>query len=888
MKALITKIVMLLLVLTMSLALFACNGNDTPNTPETPDNGGEGNTPGEGDTPDTPSGGNTDGDIDWNNTGLDGLALIYNNKARFQVVYTAESGAMALEIANTFVARLRELKIEVADPVPDTDASKVAECEIIIGLNAQNRGEELSIQYRALGNDGFAIKTVGTKIVIAGGSDTRLDNTYRSYLKDQMGITNKTKKLTELAVSTDYSVFTPTKHSIEFVKVGGNDLAGYTIFIDVSGSQGYSTENVDAFRDQLFEFTGYWLEIGNNDNIASTDKKIVIKCNGTIAPEYEEYGFAAYVDETKSLIIECTYANAFDKHFKAFSDSQLLGKISGVSFGSDYEYTSYASRIYYSDFGADGKGVINDYQAIYDTHVYANQCGQTVMGDTGATYYVGPAIPVSVPVKTNVDWNGCTFLVDDTTSAAYQTRSNALFTMTRDYPIVELNEKQIDEIAGTNATLNFGDTSVPWLADYIETKSLVMFTNAHHKDFVRHGANQSSGENRKDVFIMYPDGSIDPETEVCFEFDDFTLIQIHRVDDTPVTIKNGNFINICCRTVLETNFIVKYHAYSRGVRFERSNVTMQNVTHSMQDEPELDFENGMGDYGGCNESYPYYAFIYTERTYNLLVKDCTITGHTTYYEDKPATESTGGVKPAPVAAGSYDMAIERSINVHFLNTHQTAPTGLGDTRYWGIMTSNWTKDMTFENCSINRFDAHRSFWGARLINTDIGHTINLVGGGELYMENVRKMTGPTFIDTRSDYGGTFRGNITLIDCTLDGVTKYRSNTGGVYDATKKETTGYVVKVGFKNNNETGYWNWDFGFPSYMPTNVTLDNFTSGINGNTYVFPDFADDVFTTIKHKLTKTECVTFINMDPLKVCPTSTLYEMNTIKVVVKKNEAN
>jgi hypothetical protein len=156
------------------------------------------------------------------------------------------------------------------------------------------------------------------------------------------------------------------------------------------------------------------------------------------------------------------------------------------------------------------------------------------------------------------------------------------------------------------------------------------------------------------------------------------------------------------------------------------------------------------------------------------------------------------------------------------------------------------------------------------------------------MENVKKITGSAFINTRSDYGGTFRGNITLINCTLEGTSGYRSNIGQVYDPSNKETTGYVIKVGFSNNNETGYWNWDFGFPSYMPTNVTLDNFTSGISGKTYVFPDLSDDVFTTIKHPLTKTECVTFINMDPLGVCPTATLYEMNTIKVVVKKNEAN
>ena len=191
-----------------------------------------------------------------------------------------------------------------------------------------------------------------------------------------------------------------------------------------------------------------------------------------------------------------------------------------------------------------------------------------------------------------------------------------------------------------------------------------MFTNDYHKDFVRHGANQSAGEPRKDVFIMYPDGSIDPETEVCFEFDEITLIEINKVSDKPVTIENGHIINICCRVVAETGGDNKYHAYSRGFMFKRSNVTFQNMVHDMQDEPELDMS--FGPWGECKESYPYYAFIYTEQTYNLLIKDCDISGHTTYYEKKPETASSGA-SPDPVAQGTYDLAIERSINVHFLN-----------------------------------------------------------------------------------------------------------------------------------------------------------------------------------------------------------------------------
>ena len=44
--------------------------------------------------------------------------------------------------------------------------------------------------------------------------------------------------------------------------------------------------------------------------------------------------------------------------------------------------------IYYEDFGAVGDGVTNDFLAIQAAHAHANQCGHTVNGTAGATYYI--------------------------------------------------------------------------------------------------------------------------------------------------------------------------------------------------------------------------------------------------------------------------------------------------------------------------------------------------------------------------------------------------------------------------------------------------------------------------------------------------------------------
>ena len=879
------KLLLLLLSLSLTLCLFACNV-------ETPDSGNGGNEDenGENDDGNKPDeGGNTADSIDWGSLETAGkMAIISQGIARFQVVYTTEAGSTGIREAENLVKTLRDLGVTVADAVSDKDAANVKDCEIIIGTGARHRGDEVNVNSKYLGEKGLTIKIVGTRIVIAGGSAAELKTAINYYVKNEMDISSKTTEIKELAVDNTYFQEKLTTYLIESITVNGVDLREYTVIEDFASvtDAGYAMENVRNFREELYSNSGYWLDYGTLENIDSYEHKVIFRYN----TDMDESGFNSYIDDNGDWIIECAYANAFDNAYYAFMKTLIFGQVKPeINIPGTLNYKKRVCEVTYEEFGAVGDGETDDFQALYDTHVYANAGGQKVLGSASARYYV-KHLPYTIPVKTNVDFQGATIIVNDKGSDEYKTRGVSLFTFERDYAGVILNEADIDKIeaSGVDITLdiyidenNPGTTSLPWLAEYIEYKSYVLFKNSHHKDVIRHGSNETKGEDRRDVFIMYPDGSIDPETEVCFEFDDITRIEIYRVDDAPIVFENGNFINQCCEVVTETNFDNKYHAYERGLNIHRSNVTIRNIHHEMEDEPFLD--TSVSQWGTLHESYPYYAFILTENTYNLLVEDCQITGHTTYYQDKEATSSTNG-KPNPVAQGTYDICVEESIGVVFRNVVQiqALDNNLGDNRYWGIMSSNWSKDTEFHNCQINRFDAHRTFWGAKLVDTTIGHSINLVGGGELYMENVTKLVTDYFITTRSDYGGTFRGNITLVDCRLDGVSAYNSTLGGVYDPTNKAKYGTVIKIGFSNNNNTGYWDWDFGYDCYMPKNVVLDNFTSGTTDGMYVFNSLVDDVFTTIAKPLVKTETVTFRNMESFAICPYADTYaEMNAITIV-------
>ena len=919
------------------------------------------------------------------------LVLVENGKAKFQVVFTEESAASGALLANTFVDRLKTMGALPKDAVAvsDSEKDKVQDCEIIIGAEALNRGDECSISTKYLGVNGETVKVVGNRVIIATGAHELLKNRFDNFVRNQMGISNKATSIDDtVLIERTYIYEKFTQYLISSIKFNGNDMKDYTLVLDLdSVSKEESVDSINAFRNNLYDASGYWLDVGTADKIDTYKNAFIIRATDDAG----EAGFRAYVEENGNVVVECAYDNAFNGAFGDFAANIFLNVSGDIKYdhatkvnpdtmeteiASFYEKT--VSIAYYEDFGASGDGKSCCFEAIYNTHVYANRGGQKVMSRGGetATYYISPAnFTKAIPVKTDVDLNGCTFLVDDTGSDAFKYYNTHLFKFERDNPEIvfddviknvevldeegnplldkngnvqmtvdnEIDDERFQNIKLMNKTEeNKDDPNVydnfSWLVSegLIESGCLIRITNKNHRDFIRHGANQNSGNARTDVFVVDAEGNISADTPIVYEFDDITKIEIFRTDDKPITFENGNFINICCRTVADTKYTTpagvvtkyacKWRGYFRTLGIYRTNVTMRDLTHNMQDEPTLGWNpTGSGyikdikhnNFGSRHESYPYYGFFYIYNTYNFNAYDSQITGHTTYYEDKPATASTGGKIPDPVAMGSYDLIIEYSSNVYLHNVQQinssTPESGIGDGRYWGIMSSNGARNIFFYDCTINRFDAHRGFWNAELHNTTIGHSFQVVGGGKLLANNVTKVTKGNYMTFRGDYGATFNGDIELINCTHLGFETYNT-ARGQKDTTKDNAnrnvrnTCCIFDPGFsgtnsgwvdENNNSGAYWLWDFGYTCYMPRNIIIDNFTYGC-ANMYVFDgDLPDEIFEctyeegqpvtskTVKYPYQITELITFKNTETLiPLTSDDTNNRIKSIKTVWIKDE--
>lgn len=410
----------------------------------------------------------------------------------------------------------------------------------------------------------------------------------------------------------------------------------------------------------------------------------------------------------------------------------------------------------YSDFGARGDGKTDDIDAIAATHAFANQQGLPVRADEGAAYYIGGKRRAA-HIQTNTDFGTASFIIDDTN---VQDRSTHIFIVgsgLRSYKpdgVVSLkrNQKKID---------------VPFPGTCIVTVS-----DSHVKRYIRFGPNQNSGSPQTDIVIVDKNGNVDQKTPIIWDFDQITDIQALPIDESLLTITGGRF------TTIANKAESKYTYYSRGIAIRRSNVLVNGLEHRV---------NGEGDHGA-----PYGGFINISDCSFVTVRNSILTGHKTY-----ETIGSAGVK---VLMGTYDISVNRALNVSFVNCKQT--NDINDNTYWGIMGSNYCKNLLYDSCIFSRFDAHMGVANATIRNSTLGHQgINAIGTGMFTVENT-KVYGRNLINLRSDYGSTWQGELLIRNC------KFVPSGGKPVSASL---------IGGSNSGQH-----DFGYTCYMPERITIE------------------------------------------------------------------
>jgi hypothetical protein len=411
----------------------------------------------------------------------------------------------------------------------------------------------------------------------------------------------------------------------------------------------------------------------------------------------------------------------------------------------------------YREFGARGDGRADDIDAIAAAHAFANQHGLAVRADEGATYYIGGKERTAV-IRTDTDFGTAAFLIDD---REVRNRGASVFTVASSLRPLKLTG--ISSLRRNQARI---DVALPG-------PSLITATDSHVRRYIRFGPNQNDGSPQTDIFVVDGAGKVDENTPIVWDFDRITEITALPMDERTLHIKGGRF------TTIANQAESRYTYYSRNIAIRRSNVVVDGLEHRVI---------GEGDHGA-----PYSGFINIHDCANVTVRNTVLTGRKTY--------GTIGSAGEPVSMGSYDIQVNRALNVSFVNCSQT--NDINDRTYWGIMASNYSKNILYDNCKWSRFDAHMGVANATIRNSTLGHMgINAIGTGLLTVEN-STVYGTNLINLRSDYGSTWQGEVVIRNSVF------------------VPAGGRPISASLIGGRNTG--SHDFGYTAYMPERITIDS-----------------------------------------------------------------
>ena len=721
------------------------------------------------------------------------VVLVKDGDALFSVLVASNAATVVRDYANDLIREFNQYYIEDRDVSMSYDSAELNPgTEIIIGP-VTTRGDKFNVDTHYLGYEGFAIKAVDGNIFVIAGGNTGYRKAIDYLKKNILKLSDYDDCIADLTISGDTAYESiQSGYSIESISINSNSISEYVIaYGDTLKDEKTVATNL---QDQLYKNTGIWLNTVKIDKLASGQKAIHIEYTGADKSRTTESGFVIYVDEGSNMHVECEFSNVFndkDNVFDTTVEETVISVImpknkKNVTFSTGTVKEVDVRNVSYETFGAKGDGETNDYAAFKSCHEYANTYGHTVNAKSGRTYLITETGGKAITIQTNVKWNGAKFIIDDTSFTKDDVeRGASIFIIKSDTDKATYSAGDGTAVGNVidaiNAAGGIDAESCTKLDLGLGFPALLVVYNDGHENYIRFGSHDDGGEPQHEIIIVDANGNIDPDTPFMFDYTEITRVEVYRTDDEAITIDGGGvvFETIANQTPFELNGSTPvYYYYKRNISIERSNTVFKNVTHTIT-----------GELDSCGA--PYNGFITVAYTNNVEIRDCTVTGHKNYYN-----------------MGSYDLAPANSNNTTFFNVVQSnffladGTTISTDGGYWGVMGSNYCKNLTYDTCTLTRFDAHMGVYNATIRNSNIG-VPTLIGAGTFTMEGTTVYTsGTNLISLRKDYGSSWNGDFIIKDATA------------AYTGT---ASTFSIFSGEWNNH-------DFGYKCSAPTSVTIDGF----------------------------------------------------------------
>ena len=472
----------------------------------------------------------------------------------------------------------------------------------------------------------------------------------------------------------------------------------------------------------------------------------------------------------------------------------------------------------YELFDAVGDGVTNDYEAIYNTHKFANDLliergvDITVMGGNNKTYYISNG-DSPIDIITDVNFNGSTFIIDDyvdenndgendidTTKSLFRVTSPMAYSGNSYLELVDYLSE--DFVLGTEDGLDNSYDIYGYVVnsdEYYENDIIsdafdestywgVVVSN-RNKQYIRTGSNEDNGEYQTEV-LVYDSYEGEFITDFDWEYDDIVSLKVFPISNETLVIENGKFITRTNNVVYKTSEKSEYSNRNFFINYV-GNVKFDHISHEV-DENAHPFTS---EYQSKNGNL-YLGFIKLDSACEVTLNEVKLAPRTYTNIYKNGTEITSG-------NGTYDLMINRAVNIYLDKVSYSCDGDeqscykenmLDDTK-WGVMASNYVKNLFIMNSKLNRVDAHKGVTNLFIKDSTIGSKgITLIGKSYAYIEDVIFDGSTSMINLRNDYGSSFDGYITMKNVTY-----------------KVGNNGYPNII-FSDNKQ----NHNYGYRSYFP------------------------------------------------------------------------
>ena len=232
----------------------------------------------------------------------------------------------------------------------------------------------------------------------------------------------------------------------------------------------------------------------------------------------------------------------------------------------------------YDDYDAVGDGVTDDFAAIKAAHDFANSLvadgyvNVTVKAGRNATYYIGAengtAKGERIVINTNTDFNGATFIIDD---SAVADGSKHIFEIASTVPVKTYT-------SGSSGTPGEAITAINQSGVKAGTETKLDL-GIGHPALLKVTFGIANERYTLDI-IVDGAGNISSKTPIDRDYGFIYSITAYNIDESPITVEDAVFL------VTPAAYGEEKGVFKRGIYVSRYGVTVLDITRELEELPE--------------------------------------------------------------------------------------------------------------------------------------------------------------------------------------------------------------------------------------------------------------------------------------------------------------